>query len=128
MCMRWNLWLDAAGHRRSPATMPGYHRGRPPREALDGVRLPIRAIEGPSAERVEELGVGSPQTLSEADRRIVAAWAADCTERVLELFEAEAPGDSRPRDAIARSRALLVASLASERPAAFSSLMPPLVR
>ena len=22
--------LDAAGHRRSPATMPGYHRGRPP--------------------------------------------------------------------------------------------------
>lgn len=23
--------LDAAGHRRSPATMPGYHPGRPPR-------------------------------------------------------------------------------------------------
>src|ERR1700676_1618934 len=23
--------LDAAGHRRSPATLPGYHRGRPPR-------------------------------------------------------------------------------------------------
>jgi len=23
--------LDAAGHRRSPATIPGYHRGRPPR-------------------------------------------------------------------------------------------------
>jgi site-specific recombinase XerD len=23
--------LDAADHRRSPATMPGYHRGRPPR-------------------------------------------------------------------------------------------------
>jgi integrase len=23
--------LDAAGHHRSPATMPGYHRGRPPR-------------------------------------------------------------------------------------------------
>jgi PPOX class probable F420-dependent enzyme len=49
--------------------------------------------------------VGSPQTLSEADRRIVAAWAADCAERVLRLFEAEAPGDSRPRDAIARTRA-----------------------
>ena len=26
-----SLPLDAAGHRRSPATMPGYHRGRPPR-------------------------------------------------------------------------------------------------
>jgi hypothetical protein len=53
----------------------------------------------------ENLGVGSPQTLSEADRRIVAVWAADCAERVLGLFEAEAPGDSRPRDAIARLRA-----------------------
>ena len=49
--------------------------------------------------------MGSPQTLSEADRRIVAVWAADCAERVLGLFEAEAPGDSRPRDAIARARA-----------------------
>jgi site-specific recombinase XerD len=26
-----SMRLDAAGHRRSPATMPGYHRGRPPR-------------------------------------------------------------------------------------------------
>jgi integrase len=25
-----SMLLDAAGHRRSPATMPGYHRGRPP--------------------------------------------------------------------------------------------------
>jgi hypothetical protein len=49
--------------------------------------------------------MGSPQTLSERDRRIVAAWAADCAERVLWLFEAEAPQDRRPRDAIARTRA-----------------------
>ena len=49
--------------------------------------------------------MGSPQTLSEAERRIVAGWAADCAERVLGLFEAEAPEDSRPRDAIARTRA-----------------------
>jgi hypothetical protein len=49
--------------------------------------------------------VRSPQTLSEADRRIVAAWAADCAERVLGLFETEAAADSRPRDAIARARA-----------------------
>lgn len=46
----------------------------------------------------------SPQTLSEADRRVVAVWAADCAERVLGLFEAEAPEDRRPRDAIARTR------------------------
>jgi hypothetical protein len=49
--------------------------------------------------------VASPQTLSEADRRIVAAWAADCAERVLALFEAEAPCDLRPREGIARVRA-----------------------
>jgi len=30
--------LDAAGHRRSPATMPGYHRGRTPRNK--GIRYP----------------------------------------------------------------------------------------
>jgi hypothetical protein len=49
--------------------------------------------------------VGSPQTLSEADRRLVAAWAADCAERVLWLFEAEAPDDDRPRALITRTRA-----------------------
>lgn len=47
----------------------------------------------------------SPQTLSEADRRAAAAWAADCAEHVLAIFEAEAPDDDRPRDAIARARA-----------------------
>src|ERR671938_2055783 len=60
---------------------------------------------GPERPNGEKLRVGSPQTLSEADRRIVAVWAADCAERVLTLFEAEAPGDSRPREAIARLRA-----------------------
>jgi hypothetical protein len=49
--------------------------------------------------------MGSPQTLSEAERRLVAAWAADCAERVLGLFEAEAPDDDRPRALIARARA-----------------------
>ena len=49
--------------------------------------------------------VASPQALSEGDRRIVAAWAADCAERVLPLFEREAPDDIRPRDAIERARA-----------------------
>ena len=53
----------------------------------------------------------SPQTLSEADRRIVAAWAADCADRVLEVFEAEAPDDRGPRDAIARTRAFACGEL-----------------
>lgn len=47
----------------------------------------------------------SRQTLSEVDRRLVAAWAADCAERVLGVFEAEAPADHRPRALIARARA-----------------------
>lgn len=49
--------------------------------------------------------MASPQTLSEGDRRLVAGWAADCVERVLELFEVEAPDDERPRLLIARTRA-----------------------
>lgn len=47
----------------------------------------------------------STQTLSEADRRLVADWAADCAERVLWIFEAERPGDDRPGEAISRCRA-----------------------
>lgn len=53
----------------------------------------------------KNLWMRSPQTLSEADRRTVAAWAADCAEHVLHIFEEAAPGDSRPRDLIARTRA-----------------------
>jgi hypothetical protein len=33
-----SIALDAAGHRRSPATMPGDHHGRPPRS--EGFRYP----------------------------------------------------------------------------------------
>lgn len=49
--------------------------------------------------------MSSPQTLGETERRLVAAWAADCAERVLGLFEAENPDDGRPRALIARARA-----------------------
>ena len=47
----------------------------------------------------------STQTLDLTDRQRVAAWAADCAERVLWLFEAERPQDRRPREAIERARA-----------------------
>jgi hypothetical protein len=33
-----SVLYDAAGHRRSPVTMPGYHQGRPPRN--EGLRYP----------------------------------------------------------------------------------------
>src|SRR4051794_31690754 len=55
----------------------------------------------------------SPQSLSEAERRIVAGWAADCAEHVLVLFETEAPGDHRPGDLIARTRAFARGELAT---------------
>jgi hypothetical protein len=67
-------------------------------------------------------------TLSEEDRRLVGRWAADCAERVLMLFEAKAPSDTRPREAIegirafahggkrtARLRSLAWAALAAAR-------------
>ncbi|MFJ7593505.1 putative immunity protein [Streptomyces sp. NPDC097617] len=39
-------------------------------------------------------------TISEEDRRQLGRWAADCVERALPLFEAKAPSDPRPREAI----------------------------
>jgi len=42
---------------------------------------------------------------SEAELRTLGGWAADCAERALPLFEAAAPGDTRPREAIAAIRA-----------------------
>lgn len=49
--------------------------------------------------------MGSPQALPEAKRRLLAAWAAECAERVLPVFEAAAPDDGRPRALVARARA-----------------------
>lgn len=43
-------------------------------------------------------------TLTDDDRRVVAAWAADCAARVLPLFEASTEGDARPREAIEAAR------------------------
>ncbi|WP_436794650.1 putative immunity protein [Actinospongicola halichondriae] len=46
----------------------------------------------------------SPQTLSVEDRRVLAAWAADCAEHVLPIFERTAPDDPRVRSAIDQAR------------------------
>ena len=39
-------------------------------------------------------------TMDEDDRRVLAVWAADCAQRTLPLFEAQASSDTRPREAI----------------------------
>jgi hypothetical protein len=44
-------------------------------------------------------------TLTDADHRLLALWAAACAEHVLHLFESEQPSDARPRRTIASARA-----------------------
>ncbi len=53
--------------------------------------------------------------MSEDDRRLLAAWAADCAERVLPIFEDSAPGDPRPRAAIDGARAWVRGDIPAER-------------
>lgn len=44
-------------------------------------------------------------TLTDAHHRLLALWAADCAEHVLDLFEVEHSVDLRPREAISAARA-----------------------
>jgi hypothetical protein len=44
-------------------------------------------------------------TLTDADHRLLALWAATCAEHVLAYFETAQPGDARPRQAIEQARA-----------------------
>lgn len=44
-------------------------------------------------------------TLTDDDHQLLALWAADCADHVLELFEQVCPTDPRPREAIAAARA-----------------------
>lgn len=43
-------------------------------------------------------------TLTDADHRLLALWAARCAEHVLHHFELEQPNDPRPRQAIEQIR------------------------
>jgi hypothetical protein len=43
-------------------------------------------------------------TLTDDDHRLLAAWALECAEHVLPLFESLRPDDERPRHAIAVGR------------------------
>jgi hypothetical protein len=54
-------------------------------------------------------------TLTDADHRLLALWAASCAEHVLPLFEAVRPDDTRPRDAIEAARAWTRGELAMMR-------------
>lgn len=83
-----SLLLDAAGHRRSPATMPGYHRGRSPHNK--GEQYPA----GPPT--VEEIVavmriVGDRPDGQRLRALIVLLWRA----LIVELREVFAIGDER---------------------------------
>src|SRR3954471_450331 len=71
------LLLDAAGRRRSPATLPEFHAGRPPRNK--GMRYPA---DPPTIEEIvtvmRHAGDGVPRPpAARVDRRAVARWPAD---------------------------------------------------
>ena len=44
-------------------------------------------------------------TLTDADHRLLALWAAECADHVLHLFVEQEPEDDRPRRAIEAARA-----------------------
>jgi hypothetical protein len=70
--------LDAAGRRRSPATMPGYHAGRPPRNK--GLRYPA---DPPTVEEIIAVMRQTPDDRHGARLRalIVALGAAGCASK-----------------------------------------------
>ena len=89
--------LDAAGRRRSPATMPGFHAGRPPRNK--GVRYPA---DPPTVEEIVSVMRAAGDSLHGQRLRglIVVLWRAG-----LRISEALALAES---DLDARRGAVLV--------------------
>ena len=53
-------------------------------------------------------------TLSVSDRRELVEWTIACAERMLPLFLAERPDDTRPQDALDAARAFLRGELSIE--------------
>jgi hypothetical protein len=49
--------------------------------------------------------IRSGGSLTDADHRLLALWAATCAEHVVDLFESARPGDPRPRHAVEQAHA-----------------------
>lgn len=62
-------------------------------------------------------------TLDDLHHRLLAAWAADCAEHVLDYFSAQHPDDDRPRRAIDQARAWACSeiSMTQAREAAYAA-------
>jgi integrase len=96
-----SVLLDVAGHRRSPATMPGYHRGRPPRNK--GEHYPA---DPPTVEEIIEVmrAVGDRTDGQRLGALIVLSWRAGLRiSEALALQKSDlnatrgSPGPSRQR-------------------------------
>src|SRR5436309_5971208 len=87
--------LDAAGHRRSPATMPGYHRGRPPRNK--GEQYPA---DPPTVEEIVAVmrTVGDHPSGERLRALIVLLWRAGL--RISEAFALQESDLDRSRGAV----------------------------
>ena len=71
-----------------------------PSDAWHAGRVILPAVRDPRLITIRRGG-----TLTDADHRLLALWAAQCAEHVLHLFEHARPFDTRPRDAIEAARA-----------------------
>jgi integrase len=90
-----SMLLDAAGHRRSPATTPGYHRGRPPRNK--GEEYPA---DPPTIEEIIAVmrAVGDRPEGHRLRALIVMLWRAGL--RISEALALQESGLDRSRGAV----------------------------
>ena len=95
--------LDAAGHRRSPVTMPGYHQGRPPKNK--GLRFPA---DPPPVEEIIAVMRATSNNADGARLRalIIVLWRAGLRiSEALDLAETDLDRARRPHRAQRQRRA-----------------------
>jgi site-specific recombinase XerD len=92
-----SVLLDVAGHRRSPATTPGYHRGRPPRNK--GEQYPA---DPPTVEEIVAVmsAVGDRADGHRVRALIVLLWRAGL--RISEALSLQESDLDRTRGAVLR--------------------------
>lgn len=104
-----SVLYNAAGHRRSPATMPGYHHGRPPRNK--GQRYPA---DPPTVEEIVAVMRAAGDSADGARLRalIVMLWRAGL--RIGEALDLAETDLDRSRGAVLVRRARVAAVARSE--------------